>query len=58
MKEFFQSYTFLTAFVVFVAIIYMVAGAKATEAFLWLVLLGMVVTNADKFSRFMRGLRP
>lgn len=58
MKEFYESYTFITAFVVFVALIYMVAGPKVTEAFLWLVLFGMIVTNADKFSRFVRGLKP
>ena len=50
MIRFYSSFTFMMGFMLSVLIFNMLFGAKATEWFLLLVLLSMVVTNAEKVS--------
>lgn len=51
MNKFYTSFTFMLGFMVTVLIFNMMFGSKATEWFLLLVLLSMIVTNADKVSK-------
>lgn len=48
MNQFYSSFTFMLGFMIIVLIFNMAFGNKFTEWFLLLVLLSMVVTNADK----------
>lgn len=50
MNKFYSSFTFMLGFMIIVLIFNMAFGSKFTEYFLLLVLLSMVVTNADKVS--------
>ena len=50
MQNFYSSFTFMLGFMIIVLIFNMMFGAKFTEWFLLLVLLSMVVVNADKVS--------
>lgn len=56
MKDFTGSIQFIVFFLVLTLAIAMMFGEKVAHLFLWLVLLGMMVTNADKvtqlFNRF------
>lgn len=51
MEHFYNSFTFMLGFMVSVLILNMVFGVKFTEGFLLLVLLSMLVLNADKFAK-------
>lgn len=51
MDKFYSSFTFMLGFMVSVLVFNMAFGSKATEWFLLLVLLSMLVTNADKVSK-------
>ena len=57
MQNFYQSFTFIISFMVLVIIFNMMLGSKFTEYFLLLVLLSMVVLNADKFSSIFKGIK-
>lgn len=50
MIKFFQNYTFILAFMVFMVFWNMVFGRKSTESLLWLILLGMVLTNSTNLT--------
>lgn len=50
MKAFFDSFTFLLAFLFLVILINLALGSAVTEKFLLLVLLGMVLLNGQKFA--------
>ena len=50
MSKFFQNYTFILAFMVFMVFWNMIFGKKATETLLWLILLGMVLTNSGNIA--------
>ena len=54
--NFYDSFGFLIAFLILVNIFYMLLGASFTESFLLLVLLGMVILNADKFATIFKGV--
>lgn len=56
MSNFYNSFSFLLAFMILVNIFNMLLGEKFTEMFLLLVLLGMVLLNTDKFSTVFKGL--
>ncbi len=56
MSDFYNSFSFLLAFMILVNIFNMLLGEKFTEMFLLLILLGMVLTNTDKFSTVFKGL--
>lgn len=50
MIKLFQNFTFILAFMVFMVFWNMVFGRKSTESLLWLILLGMVLTNSTNLS--------
>ena len=52
MKDFYNSYTFILSFLALELAISMMFGEKFTEAFLWLVLLSMVLINSQTFIDF------
>lgn len=54
--NFYNSFGFLITFMILVNIFYMLLGSSFTEGFLLLVLLGMVIVNADKFSTIFKGV--
>lgn len=56
MQQFYTSFSFLLAFLLLVNILNMLLGPKFTEYFLFLILLGMVVLNADKFATVFKGI--
>lgn len=56
MEKFTKDIFFVAMFTLTVLIIYMVTGAKTTNYFLLLVLLGAVFTNADKFTKLLNVL--
>ncbi|EJL42500.1 hypothetical protein PMI08_03151 [Brevibacillus sp. CF112] len=53
MSEFSKQLGFLVAFLFTVALLQAFAGTKITVSFLALVLLGMLVYNADQFTLFL-----
>ena len=56
LQTFYDKFTFMLAFMIFVVFFNMVFGEKATRYFLALVLASMVVTNADKISSLFKNL--
>lgn len=56
MQSFYNNFSFLLAFLILVNILNMLLGDKFTEMFLLLVLAGMVILNADKFSTVFKGI--
>lgn len=56
MKDFYKKFSFLLSFMIIVNIFYMSLGPSFTEAFLLLVLVGMVLTNTDKFATIFKGV--
>ena len=56
MQSFYNSFSFLLAFLILVNILNMFLGEKFTEMFLLLVLAGMVILNADKFGTVFKGI--
>lgn len=57
MQNFYDKFSFLIAFLILVNIFYMLLGESFTESFLLLVLLGMVLTNTDKFATIFKGVK-
>lgn len=57
MKNFYDSFTFIIAFMVLVLVFQMFLGNTFVEWFLLLVLLSMVVMNSEKFAYVFKGLR-
>lgn len=47
MESFFEKFSFILAFMIFIVFFNMMLGEKATEYFLILVLLGMALVNVD-----------
>ena len=56
MKSFYDSFTFIISFMILVLVFNMLFGSKFTEWFLLLVMLSMVVVNADKIKYIFKGL--
>jgi len=56
MQNFYNKFSFLIAFMILVNIFYMLLGESFTEGFLLLVLLGMVMSNVDKFATIFKGV--
>lgn len=57
MQDFLNSYSFILAFLVSVAILEAAAGEKVTNYFLLLVLISMLIVNANSFTNFLKKLR-
>lgn len=55
MQNFYNNFSFLIAFMILVNIFYMLLGESFTEGFLLLVLLGMAISNVDKFATIFKG---
>ena len=55
MQKFYSNFTFMLGFMIATLILNMAFGAKFTEMFLLLVLLSMVVMNADTLTAAMGG---
>lgn len=55
MKEFYEDFGFIIAFLVMVLIIGVVTGEKVTKWFLYLVLFSMIILNADKTISMLKG---
>ena len=56
MNSFYSKFTFLLGFLILINIFYMMFGETFTEYFLLLILLGMVLTNTDKFAAVFSGI--
>lgn len=56
MQNFYNSFTFIISFMILVLIFNMLLGSKFTEKFLLLILLGMVLFNANKVSGVFNGI--
>lgn len=57
MEKFYNSFTFIIAFMILVLILQMTMGSKFIEYFLLLVLASMVVMNAEKFATIFKGIQ-
>ena len=57
MKNFYNSFSFIIAFMILLLLFNMVFGGKFVEYFLMLVLASMVVVNADKFNSVFSGIQ-
>lgn len=56
MEHFYDKFSFILGFMIVTLMFNMIFGAAFTEYFLLLVLLSMIVLNADKFSSIFDGL--
>lgn len=56
MKAFTKDLPFIIAFLVAVMFISMFMGEKVVNNFLLLVLVGMIILNADKFTNLLNGV--
>ena len=56
MDSFFEKFSFILAFMILIVFFNMLFGTKATEYFLMLVLLGMVLINYDDVLSIFRKL--
>lgn len=56
MKNFYNSFSFIVAFMILLLLFNMTLGSKFVEYFLMLVLASMVVVNADKFKYVFGGI--
>ena len=54
MNKLFNNFTFILAFMVFMVFWNMIFGKKSTETLLWLILLGMVLTNSNQLSNMLK----
>lgn len=54
MNKFFDKYSFILAFMVFIVFWNMVLGKKATESLLWVILIGMALTNVNSISEMFK----
>lgn len=57
MKNFYDSFTFIVAFMILVLIFNMLFGDKFVEMFLMLVLASMVIMNAKKVEYIFGGIK-
>lgn len=57
LKNFYNNFSFLLAFMILVNIFYMLLGEKFTEGFLLLVLAGMLLTNKENIDKFEQLLK-
>lgn len=57
MKNFYNSFSFIIAFMILLLLFNMIFGGKFVEYFLMLVLASMVVVNADKFNSVFNGIQ-
>lgn len=57
MKNFYDSFTFIVAFMILVLIFNMLFGDKFVEMFLMLVLASMVILNAEKVEYIFSGIK-
>lgn len=57
MKEFYESFSFIIAFMILLLFFNMTMGGKFVEVFLTLVLASMVVVNADKVETVFSGIK-
>lgn len=57
MQNFYNSFSFIIAFMILLLLFNMLFGGKFVEYFLMLVLASMVVVNADKFSSVFNGIQ-
>lgn len=57
-SEFTQGLGFIVYFILLSLVLYMVAGEKPLRYFLYIVLLGMVLLNTDRFSDLLRRVKP
>lgn len=56
MMQFYSSFTFMLAFMIFTLIFNLTFGAKPTEYFLLLVILSMCVMNSDKIANLAKNM--
>lgn len=56
MQKFFENFSFILAFLVFLLAWNWIFGAKPTEYLLLLILLGMALVNADLFTSLFKNL--
>lgn len=56
MKNFYNSFTFIITFMILLLVFNMMFGGKFVEWFLLLVLLSMVIINADKVKYIFNGI--
>lgn len=54
MHNIFNKFSFMLAFLVFIVFWNMLFGKKTTEALLWLILLGMALTNSNRISNLLK----
>lgn len=57
MKNFYNSFSFIIAFMILLLLFNMLFGGKFVEYFLMLVLASMVVVNAEKFNSVFNGIQ-
>lgn len=57
MQNFYNSFSFIIAFMILLLLFNMVFGGKFVEYFLMLVLASMVVVNAEKFKSVFNGIQ-
>ena len=57
MQNFYNSFSFIIAFMILLLLFNMVFGGKFVEYFLMLILASMVVVNADKFNSVFNGIQ-
>ena len=57
MQNFYNSFSFIIAFMILVLVFEMTLGSKFVHWFLMLVLASMVVINADKVEYIFKGLK-
>ena len=53
MEQFYNDFKFIIGFMVLTLVVLMVAGEKAQRYFLLIVLLGMLLVNAEDFNSFL-----
>lgn len=57
MQNFYNSFSFIIAFMILLLLFNMLFGGKFVEYFLMLVLASMVVVNAEKFNSVFNGIQ-
>lgn len=57
MKEFYESFSFIIAFMILLLFFNMTMGGKFVEIFLTLVLASMIVVNSDKIENVFSGIK-
>lgn len=57
MQNFYNSFSFIIAFMILLLLFNMLFGGKFVEYFLMLVLASMVVVNAEKFKSVFNGIQ-